>query len=51
MSLSRLLDRHGKSGLAREMLTEVYNWFGEGFDTADIRHARATLQGREDDET
>lgn len=45
MSLFRLLDRHGNTGVPREMLAEVCSWFGEGFDTADIRHARAALQG------
>ena len=28
---------------ARKMLTEIYNWFTEGFDTADLKDARALL--------
>jgi class 3 adenylate cyclase/predicted ATPase len=43
MSLSRLLDKHGKREEARAMLAQVYNWFTEGFDTADLRAAKAVL--------
>jgi len=28
---------------ARAMLTEIYNWFTEGFDTADLKDAKALL--------
>lgn len=42
-SLSRLWQQHGKREEARQMLTEIYNWFTEGFDTADLREARALL--------
>jgi len=28
---------------ARTMLTEIYNWFTEGFDTADLKDAKAFL--------
>jgi hypothetical protein len=30
---------------AHRMLSEVYNWFTEGFDTADLKEARALLEG------
>jgi hypothetical protein len=40
MSLARLLARQGRRGEARAMLAEIYGWFTEGFDTADLRDAR-----------
>jgi len=43
MSLSRLWQQQGKRGEARRMLGEIYNWFTEGFDTADLKEARALL--------
>jgi predicted ATPase len=42
-SLARLLDNQGKRNEARAMLAEIYNWFTEGFDTADMKDARALL--------
>jgi predicted ATPase len=42
-SLARLLSRHGRRDEARAMLVEVYNWFTEGFDTADLKDAEALL--------
>ena len=42
-SLSRLLQRQGKREEARRLLTEVYAWFTEGFETADLKDARALL--------
>jgi len=42
-SLSRLLQKQGKKDEARRMLSEIYNWFTEGFDTADLKDARALL--------
>jgi hypothetical protein len=33
----------GKKEEARRVLTEVYGWFTKGFDTADLREARALL--------
>ncbi len=42
-SLARLLDHQGKREKARAMLAEIYNWFTEGFDTADLREAKALL--------
>ena len=43
-SLSRLLRQQGKSDEARQLLTEIYGWFTEGFDTADLKDARALLE-------
>ncbi len=43
MSLARLLDKQGKRDEARAMLAEIYNWFTEGFDTADLKDAKALL--------
>ena len=43
MSLARLLDRQGKRDEARTMLADIYNWFTEGFDTADLKEATALL--------
>jgi predicted ATPase len=43
MSLARLLDGQGRRDEARTMLAEIYNWFTEGFDTADLKDAKALL--------
>jgi predicted ATPase/class 3 adenylate cyclase len=43
MSLSRLWHRQGKRDEACQVLAEVYDWFTEGFDTADLREASALL--------
>jgi tetratricopeptide (TPR) repeat protein len=43
VSLARLLKRHGKAEQARQMLAEIYGWFTEGFDTADLKDAKALL--------
>jgi DNA-binding winged helix-turn-helix (wHTH) protein/predicted ATPase len=43
LSLSRLWRRQGKRQHAHAMLGEIYGWFTEGFDTADLREARALL--------
>ena len=43
MSLSRLLAKQGKRDVARTMLAAVYNWFTEGFDTADLKDAKSLL--------
>ena len=42
-SLARLWQRQGKTTEAHELLTPVYNWFTEGFDTADLKDAKALL--------
>ena len=44
MSLARLLAKQGRRAEARAMLAEVYNWFTEGFDTADLKDAKALLE-------
>jgi class 3 adenylate cyclase/tetratricopeptide (TPR) repeat protein len=42
-SLARLLAKQGHRDEARAMLAEIYNWFTEGFDTADLKDAKALL--------
>jgi len=44
LSLSRLWQQQGKRDAARALLAEVYGWFTEGFDTADLREAKALLE-------
>jgi ATP/maltotriose-dependent transcriptional regulator MalT len=44
MSLARLLARRGRPDQARAMLSEIYNWFTEGFDTADLKEAGALVE-------
>jgi predicted ATPase len=44
MSLARLLASQGKPDEARTMLAAIYNWFTEGFDTADLKEAKALLE-------
>jgi tetratricopeptide (TPR) repeat protein len=41
---ARLLASQGNRDEARTMLAEIYNWFTEGFDTADLKDAKALLQ-------
>ncbi|MBI3799386.1 MAG: AAA family ATPase, partial [Deltaproteobacteria bacterium] len=43
LSLSRLWFQQGKREKARQLLAEIYGWFTEGFDTPDLREARALL--------
>jgi tetratricopeptide (TPR) repeat protein len=43
-SLARQLAKQGKRDEARAMLAEIYNWFTEGFDTADLKDAKALLE-------
>ena len=43
LSLSRLWQRQGKREEAGELLASIYGWFTEGFDTADLREAKALL--------
>ena len=43
MSLSRLWQRQGKQREAHQLLAEIYGWFTEGFDTADLQEAKALL--------
>jgi predicted ATPase len=42
-SLARLWAEHGKRAQARDLLASVYDWFTEGFDTADLKEAKALL--------
>jgi tetratricopeptide (TPR) repeat protein len=44
MSLARLLVKQGHREEARTMLAAIYNWFTEGFDTADLKDAKALLE-------
>jgi predicted ATPase len=41
--LARLWAERGERGRAGNLLAPVYNWFTEGFDTADLQQARALL--------
>ena len=43
MSLARLWRDQGKPQQARELLAPVYGWFTEGFDTRDLKEAKALL--------
>jgi tetratricopeptide (TPR) repeat protein len=43
VSLARLLTSQDKREEARAMLADIYNWFTEGFDTADLKDAKALL--------
>jgi len=43
VSLARLLRDTGRRDEARAMLSEIYNWFTEGFGTADLKDAKALL--------
>jgi predicted ATPase len=43
VSLARLLDKQGRRDEARAILAEIYGWFTEGFDTADLKDAKALL--------
>jgi predicted ATPase len=42
-SLARLWQQQGKHAEAYQLLAEVYGWFTEGFDTADLQEAKALL--------
>jgi predicted ATPase len=44
LSLSRLWQRQGKRTKTHALLTEVYGWFTEGFETPDLQEARALLE-------
>jgi predicted ATPase len=43
-SLARLLRDTGRRDEARTMLADIYGWFTEGFDTADLKDAKALLE-------
>ena len=44
MSLARLWQQQGKRAEARTLLTPIYAWFTEGFDTADLQEAKTLLE-------
>ena len=44
ISLARRWRDQGKSPQARELLAPVYGWFTEGFDTLDLKEAKALLE-------
>jgi predicted ATPase len=44
MSMARLWRDQGKRDEARDLLAPVYNWFTEGFDTLDLKEAKALLE-------
>ena len=44
MSMARLWRDQGKRDEARDLLAPVYNWFTEGFDTLDLKEAKALLK-------
>ena len=41
--VARLWQQQGKTAEAHQLLSEIYNWFTEGFDTADLKDAEALL--------
>jgi predicted ATPase len=43
VSLARLRAAQGRHTQARELLTPVYSWFTEGFDTPDLKEAKTLL--------
>ena len=43
MGLARLWQGEGKRSEARDLLAPVYDWFTEGFDTTDLKEAKALL--------
>jgi predicted ATPase len=44
MSMARLWRDQGKVQQAQELLAPVYGWFTEGFDTPDLKEAKALLE-------
>jgi predicted ATPase len=42
-SMARLFSDQGKRQTARDLLAPIYDWFTEGFDTSDLRKAKALL--------
>jgi predicted ATPase len=43
LSLARLWQGQGQPAAARQLLAEMYDWFTESFDTADLQEAQAVL--------
>ncbi len=44
MSLARLWQQQGKRSEAHDLLSKIYNWFTEGFDTKDLQEAKVLLE-------
>ena len=44
VSLARLWQHQGKRAAAYELLAPIYDWFTEGFDTADLQEAKVLLE-------
>jgi hypothetical protein len=44
MSMARFRRDQGKRTEARDLLAPVYGWFTEGFDTLDLKEAKALLE-------
>jgi predicted ATPase len=44
MSMSRLWQKRGKKAEAQRLLADIYGWFTEGFDTADLKQAKLLLE-------
>jgi predicted ATPase len=42
--MARLWREQGRSDEARELLAPIYGWFTEGFDTLDLKEAKALLE-------
>ena len=42
--LARLWRDQGKRAEARDLLAPIYGWFSEGFDTPDLKEAKALLE-------
>ena len=48
IALARLWQSQGKTRAAHDLLSPVYDWFTEGFDTADLKEAKALLEAWRD---
>jgi predicted ATPase len=46
LSLGRLWQQQGKRDQAQQLLTAIYSWFTEGFETPDLQEARIWLEAR-----
>jgi predicted ATPase len=44
VSLARLWQSQGKRHAARDVLSAIYNWFTEGFDTKDLQETKSLLE-------
>ena len=44
MGLARMLQARASQGAARDLLFPIFSWFTEGFDTADLKDAKALLE-------